>query len=525
MEQQVAYMLGICLYGIAQIEKVTMEDQIADNTAQFVRLFYQAYNAPVVDEENQKNPIKLYQDLIWINDNLQQHMEQAKQLLDENSKPSFLKEHSASASCVAATLVAAVVLYKKYEEDIPGLWQRTKSVGATFYRDYLINPAHKIKGILWDNKATRMPKISLENKIDKIPLIDQKPISHIPLIEQKAIGHMPPFDLKSNIGKMPPFKPESNIGKIPELKGKLPIEDGVSSLGIRTPEVFGLSIPLVQGNQGLVKVVSDVKRTVNAGVDFVNETGRQVVNPAIDTINSSVNSVGTYVDTTGQEVINPAIDTINSSVNSVGQYVHTTGQEVINPAIDKINSVFDVTNETIKNGVNPAIDKVNSGVTVTNKAIGAVNSMIDGIDAGIESVNEAREKVINPMIETMELTLYIAMIGLGIFGGYLAYAGISKGYKHYIKHENWYVPMRYIVRSIDQLLNKITRSDEDKPDFAQDGKMYMLIQHLKEYISCLSGEELFLMNNDINELLSFDLNYYQKRGIVQRMYKTYAFLK
>jgi hypothetical protein len=53
----------------------------------------------------------------------------------------------------------------------------------------------------------------------------------------------------------------------------------------------------------------------------------------------------------------------------------------------------------------------------------------------------------------------------------------------------------------------------------------MLIQHFRSYIVCLDNEELFLMHNDINELLSFDVNYAQKKGVIDRMYKTYDFLK
>jgi hypothetical protein len=385
VEEKVAYMLGICLHGISRIEKIRSEDQMVDSMLEFVQLFYQAYNAPMIDIENQKNPIRLYQDLLWINNNLEQHMQEAKQLLDENSKPSYFVEHSAVTSCVIATIIAVAIMYKKYKQDIPGWCQRIQSIGSSVYHDYFIDSLYKIKRIAWDGTSTEFPEL------------DWKPLR----------------DISS-------------------IANRLPIKEagGYKNLGIDVQTAV-VGIPLsgaIRGNKEVHEYVNQKEELIHQGI--------------------------------------------------------VTADEVIN------------------NGLNPIIHNIN---------------------AMPKFAKEIKEQI-KPMIESTELTLYIGIIGLGLFGSYMMYSGFKKGYNYYINHENWYAPMRYIIRSIDQLLNKITRSD-DSSDFAQDGKIYMLIQHLKEYISCLKDEELFLMNNDINELLSFDLNYHQKRGIVQRMYKTYAFLK
>ncbi len=385
IEQQVAYMLGICLYGISRIEKISMEDQITDSMVEFVQLFYQTYNAPLVDKEEQKNPIRLYQDLVWINDNLEKHMQQATQLLDENSKPSYFIEHSVATSCTVATLVAALIFYNKYEKEIPGWFGRIKSIGVIGY-DWFSHALYKVKRIAWEGIST---DFSLK--------LDWKSLDEISAISTR-------------------------------LQTKE--ADNYNNLGIDVQAAV-IGIPIsgsIKGNQEVHKYVNNKEQLFREGI------------------------------VTADEVI----------------------EKGLNPIIHNINAV-------------PKLAK------------------------------EIKEQI-NPIIESTELTLYIVMVGLGLFGGYVMYSGAKKGYNRYIKHENWYVPMRYIIRSIDQLLNKITHADGSS-DFAQDGKMYMLIKHLKEYISCLTGEELFLMNNDINELLSFDLNYHQKRGIVQRMYKNYAFLK
>jgi len=392
IEQQVSYMLGICLYAISRIEKITIEDQIADNIVQFSQLFYQLYNAPMIDKVDQKNPINLYKDLIWINDNLEKHMQQSKELLDENSKPSFFAEYPVATSCAVITALAAVIIYKKHEQDIPGWLDRIKSIGSTMYHDYFINSLYKIKRIAWDGTSTDFPNL------------DWKPLS-----------------------------------KVPPITTRLPIKknQGYKNLGVDA-QASVIGIPL----SGSIKANDEVHK-------YVNEK-----------------------------------------------------EEVIQEGLSAVNDILYSIDSLCQKGINPIIDNVNA----------------------IPELKKEIQEQIKPIIEATELTLYTSIAGLGLFMGYLVYSGGKKGYSHYIKHENWYKPMRYIIRSIDQLLNKITRAD-DNPDFAQDGKMYMLIQHLKKYITCLKNEELFLMNNDINELLSFDLNYYQKRGIVQRMYKTYEFLK
>jgi hypothetical protein len=426
MEHQVAYMLGICLYGIAQIEKVSMEDQIGNHIAQFVQLFYQAYNAPTFDKENQKNPIRLYQDLVWINDHLQQHLQDAQHLLDENSKPSFFVDHAVTVSCVAATLVIAAIVYKKYEQDLPSLYNRTKSAGLNFYQEYLINPVCRIKEIVWDRKPKRIAKASFEPERFKIP----------PIFTDTKLDMKETTDALLSI-------------KIPKREHQPYKKVGVEG------DVLGFPLVGVTANSEAHKLLNDKDKLV------------------IDGINS----------------FNSLIDFLLAKVQAFEALIAQGGV-----GIEKIRDQYNVEMEIA----------VKSFEEFYNKKIG--------------------EELLNPVIECIELNVYLLMVATVLGGSYIVGSGIKKGYNHYIKHENWYVPMRYIIRSIDKLLNKITRAD-DKPDFAQEGKLYMLIQHLNEYTICLKGEELFLMNNDIEELLSFDLNYYQKRGIVQRMYKTYEFLK
>ncbi len=183
--------------------------------------------------------------------------------------------------------------------------------------------------------------------------------------------------------------------------------------------------------------------------------------------------------------------------------------------------------------VNPILNPLVKVINTTKKdLIKTANTWKDDIVKTANTWKEASENTLNTkideanntIIKNNQINMYLATIVPVLLGSYVLYSSTFKAYDHYVKHKNWYLPMRYIIRSIDQLVNKVARSCQEH-SFMDDGKLYMLVQQLKGYIVCLSNEELFLMNSDINELLSFDLNYGQKKGVIDRMYKTYEFLK
>ncbi|MBP6892223.1 hypothetical protein KBB68_01440 [Candidatus Babeliales bacterium] len=132
-------------------------------------------------------------------------------------------------------------------------------------------------------------------------------------------------------------------------------------------------------------------------------------------------------------------------------------------------------------------------------------------------------EVMDKSLKQQQLTIAMAAIAPAALGAFGAYYGTKSIYLKHIKHESWYKPMQMIVREIDKTLNKLT--SQNHVSFADDGMMHVLTRRLKTYISCLPNEELQLIQQDLQELSAYHLNYQQKRGVLDRMYRTYEFLK
>ena len=362
LEEQIAHILGVCLYSMTQIEKISIEDQVETVLINLAELFYKTYNTPTFKDSNQGHSLRLFQDLIWINDSLEGHLRTSKKLLAENSKPSFLSEHIVGVSSSAIALIAAAIFYKKNEEIITIKYEDSKKMSSYFYNDIFMNSIYQINDILRNNVSRQQIQEILDGlEKTKIPKREHS--------EYKDLG----------------------------IKGSL----------------LGYDLAGVSANDNVHKLLNDKDKLLIDGIDSYNN----------------------FIDL--------AIRVLKSYEASIGY---------------------------------------------------------------------------------TKLALYSSMVVPVIFAGYLTSSWINKNYNYYLNHQGWHTPMRYIVRSIDQLLNRINDGN-NKIDFAESGRIYMLVQHLKEYTSCLQGEELFLMNNDIEELLSFNLNYSQKQSVVRRMYKTYEFLK
>ncbi len=179
-------------------------------------------------------------------------------------------------------------------------------------------------------------------------------------------------------------------------------------------------------------------------------------------------------------------------------------------AFDKIaSSVVDDANRTAAAAAKYLTTEVNEGKRLTNQ----------GVDYCVKKIDNLEEIVNRDGKVTMFMVAVFPTIGIAYGLHHLSHAG----YNRFIKHDTWYKPMSTIVRSMDMLLNKIIYTKERS--FCDDGKMHLLILRLKSYMYCLSNEELFLFKDDISQLLSFDLSYEQKHSVLQRMYKTYEFLK
>jgi hypothetical protein len=370
IENNIASILGFCLYGLSNVQKINSQDLIVEQMTLIIDQFFKLFNAPELNHEEKNDPFVVYNHALWMHDNIQQHMNLAQSGMQQNNKTPFLVDHCVGISCATLGVIAAAVFYVKNKDTVHGLYAQVQTAVPYFWKEYIVNPVVGLKEVLWEQKT-------------------------------KKLEHVEHFS------DIPKFSDIPQSADIPEY-------DGYNTF---------------------------------------------LVNP----------------------ILNPLVKGIN-----------TTKKDFIKTANGWKDNVVKTANEWK--------------------------------DASEKTLNAKIDEANDTIIKNNQVNMYLAAIVPGLLGtsalSFLSY----KTYNYYVKHKNWHLPMRYIIRSIDQLVNQIARSSTEH-SFMDDGKLYMLIQHFRGYIVCLDNEELFLMDNDIDELLSFDLNYAQKKGVIDRMYKTYEFLK
>ncbi len=140
----------------------------------------------------------------------------------------------------------------------------------------------------------------------------------------------------------------------------------------------------------------------------------------------------------------------------------------------------------------------------------------------VDCINKNIEKL-GQVSKDQQLTMACAAIFPTAIIAWLGYYTVKQTYNKYVKHETWYKPMQLLIRDMDKILNRLTSTPE--PSYCDDGALHLLTLRLKSFITCLNNEELFLMQQDLAEIGAYHLSYRQKRGVLERMYKTYDFLK
>lgn len=216
----------------------------------------------------------------------------------------------------------------------------------------------------------------------------------------------------------------------------------------------------------------------------------------------------------------------------------------INTKIDELNMVGNVAKGVVKEGVdvlNKKLDEFNKKEQALyrdiNIKIQETNILAQEIenDANqkIDEFNQARELLykevnikigeLNEIMKTQQLTLYIATIVPACLLAYGSYRAVLSLYNSHVKHEAWYRPMKLLVRAINKELNALM--NESKRSYAGDGKVHVLALRLKSFMYCLDNEELQLFQDDMQQLLAYDLSYAQKKDALKHMYHTYEFLK
>lgn len=371
LEGQVAHMLGMCLYGIHKIDSIEREDQIVAILLDATAPLYAMYNAPFPVEEISHDPSVLFHDLLWMYEAMDENMSHVKQVLQENNKPPFAVQHWFGLSCAAATVLAAYVVYKKNEEEIPRLQAKSIASAQYIWNDYVVVPTTDLVDVLWYNQGKKIKKIK------RLPRMEEQKLPSIPRIEEQD---------------------------------------------------YGLTT--------------------------------------------------WFVDSCVNKLVRPYWNTL----------------------LDWFENI--------------------SNITVNQRS----RSFVDQLATSLESsADDVVDQVNDLVMKNQQVNLALAAIGPVLLVAYLGGKYAKAGYNRFIKHDNWYAPMKYSLRAADQLINSVACSNHHS--FIDDGKLYMLVMNVKQYIACLDNEELILMHKDLEDLLSFDLTYEQKHGVIERMYRTYNFLK
>lgn len=387
VEDQMFSILGIALHGNHQIAQINSIDTISGHLYSGALPMYHQFNVPALEVDDVSvDAFKLFKDLQWFVQNSNDDLEKFVSVVEENKKPDHLVRHKVAYSVLAGSIITAMCVYKKYEDQVPFYQKKSKDIFDNFIKEYIVDAAVAAKKFFWDQDGNVIRKI---NKMDPLPTRDI------------AFPHLSPKD------------------------------------------------PL----------------------------------PVVD---NKVATVAGFITVRSQNDLNDHQKVINQNIQS--------GVQDYNNVIDRVNLVMEEYKE-IKQTINQNKEEA---VIVANNLFEVIN-------------------------QNSRATLFMVAVLPTIGGGYLGYRTINFGYNRFIKHDTWYKPMRNIVRSIDMILNKIIMTKERS--FCDDGKLHVLIIRLRSYLYCLSNEELCLFQDDISQLLSFDLSYEQKHGVLERMHRTYEFLK
>ncbi len=335
LEEQVAQMLGIALYGLNKLKTIEDENSMEQTFFQAIQPLYDAYGMVLPTSPETANIELMYKDMTVLYETMVCHIHDVDQMMQYNQKPSFVVQHWAATGVSAVSSVALLYLYYKNLDQMPMIQDKTYKAATNFVQEYVVDPIKGLKKVLWDGQAAQLAELK---EFEKIPRC----------------------------------------------------------------ELFATLL-------------------------------------------------------------------LNGYINAVGKTVESW--------LEALRKTF-------------------------NKDMRMVN---------------------NTILKNQQINFYISAVGPVVWFTYLTCKGSKSMYNTFIKHEGWYVPMKYALRVIERILNKDFNLKQRS--FVDDGKIYMQAMYIRQHISCLDGEELILMEQDLHDLTSFDLSYQQKKLVVDRMYRTYQFLK
>lgn len=359
IEEQVARVLGICLYGMKLLTRAENEEQLYEALHESMRPLYELYHMPLAPDLCQVRSAALFMEMRSIHHDLSQQLELVDRTLYENKKPNFAMRHFLLCAGSATAAVVAGYVALNYADQITQMATHGKGVVRQFVDEYVVDSVNGLVDVIWHGKKASIPEIP-----------DFTPAPHMDFSDVKVVVD----------AAIP----------IPGTSRTIPIKAKIKLEGAETP--------------------------INNALDAFNEGGNKLV----------------------------------------------------------------------------------------------------------KTSREGRKFINDTYVTNQQVNMHLIAIGPVLFAGYLLSKGVRAGYNRYVKHDNWYVPMKYLLRSISRVLND---QNYDQRSFVVDGKLYMLASHMQDYITCLQDDELMMMEQDIQDLLSLDLNYYQKQKVVERMYRSYQFLR
>lgn len=497
-EQELTHLLGIALHGRHVLNKIQNDVDFSDNLYESFYPLYQHFN--MLPRHEKLEPQTFLQDTIWINTNIHQKLAACKQKLEAHKKPHHIVEHGFLYSCIALTMIAAYVTYKTHENEMPEYQRKTAEAWNNFVKEYIKQPLQQLKNVLWDNKVPKIPQFG---DLPAFPHWENDMMVEVTIQEKDALITVKPYGPATINIKDPIKLGQFNV----QVNPKEPVQIPTTTITVQGDQNKSLEIPataITVELQDLLKYFSNgqIEGTMIKGL----------IKAAYQMPNFEQSPIHVHVPATAIPLPLPLHVNIPATAIPLPQdtSIH------INPSEHKISGfTFEMEGGEIKlpknfnfkipcNDVNKVWDTLNA----------IVKELAPTIKGGIDVGNET--------LRNQNLMLAIVAIAPALIIAYSGYRLTNHTYNKYIKHESWYRPMQLLMRDMDRILNKLTTTKD--LSYADDGALHLLTLQLKKFVICLPNEELQLIEQDLAELAAYHLSYEQKRGVLERMYRTYEFL-
>lgn len=147
LENQMAYILGVCLYGFDYLDKLESIDGIETAIQDAIKPLYEHYTVVV----SVQDPVQIFRDMGYLQERMQLQIQEFKQLLSLYQKPNFFVDHAYSLTTgVALSAILACLCYKN-SDAVSDLLSKTTQTCRDFFQNYVQEPSLQLNMNFYTN--------------------------------------------------------------------------------------------------------------------------------------------------------------------------------------------------------------------------------------------------------------------------------------------------------------------------------------------------------------------------------------